>query len=116
MRMSSAYAASSPCAIARVPRGPISRSGDDLAPVRISACRLGKHGLHQELTVVAVCGRNDVHNVFAGHRGAIDVVNVNDCVVSEPETISTNAMTSVPPVSWTDTGFPRRSTSTRLPA
>jgi hypothetical protein len=23
-------------------------------------------------------------------------------------------MTSVPPVSWTDTGFPRRSTSTRL--
>jgi len=53
-------------------------------------------------------------NFFAGHRGAIDVVNMNDCVVGEPEPMETNAMTFVPPVISTDTGFPRRSTSTRL--
>jgi hypothetical protein len=58
----------------------------------------------------------DPHNIFAGHGGVIDVVNVNDCIVGEPETIATNAMTSVPPVSGTDTGFPSCSTSTRLPA
>ena len=36
---------------------------------------------------------NPRHNLCAGHRDATDVLNVNDCVVGEPETSATNAMT-----------------------
>jgi hypothetical protein len=38
-------------------------------------------------------------DLLASHRDAIDVVNVNDWAVGDPDAISTNATTSVPPVS-----------------